>query len=232
MAGWIIPKDFYVYAHAKATTGEIFYYGKGRGDRAWSTAGRNSWWRRTVKKHGLKVIIIQDGLQEWAAFELECDMIALGGRRDAGLGPLVNMTDGGEGAAGSIKDSATYIAAFNQPEVKENRKKVKLVQWQDKAHRTSVIEAMKAAHKTPKEKQRKRAATSACHKDPAYRANFLAKRGNKPIVCMSTGQIFETSYCAQKWLVSLGKFAATSSKVRDCCKGKSQSAYGYTWAYA
>jgi hypothetical protein len=100
------PKDFYVYIHLKADTREPFYVGKGEGSRAWhsSPAKRGRWWHSTVAKHGFVVVIVQDGLQEWAAYELERDLIALHGRRDLGLGPLTNLSDGGEGGAtGSLR---------------------------------------------------------------------------------------------------------------------------------
>ena len=73
----------------------------------YSTQGRSPWWHRIVAKHGLVVKIVQDGLQEWAAFELECDLIALYGRRDVGYGPLVNLSDGGEGATGYVPTPET-----------------------------------------------------------------------------------------------------------------------------
>jgi len=93
--------DFYVYVHRKATTGEVFYVGKGKGRRAYITSARSDWWHRTVKKHGHVVEIVAYGLQEWYAFELEVELIALYGRRDRGDGVLLNVTDGGEGASGS-----------------------------------------------------------------------------------------------------------------------------------
>jgi len=93
--------DFYVYVHRKATTGEIFYVGKGKGKRAYdlSEYGRayNPYYWRVAKKYGVSVEIIETGLQEWYALELEIDLIAYYGRCDLGLGPLVNLTDGGDG---------------------------------------------------------------------------------------------------------------------------------------
>lgn len=102
MTARIVPLDFYVYTHHKATTGEIFYVGKGTGDRAWKSTSRTVWWRSIVAKHGLEVRIAQDGLREWAAFELERDFVTLHGRRDLGEGPLVNLTDGGGGSVGCL----------------------------------------------------------------------------------------------------------------------------------
>jgi hypothetical protein len=89
-----------VYLHRKKTTGEVFYVGKGRGNRAWSVHGRNTVWKNVVKKHDYVVEIVMGDLQEWYAFELEKDLIALHGRRDEGRGTLVNLTDGGEGPSG------------------------------------------------------------------------------------------------------------------------------------
>lgn len=92
--------SFYVYLHRKKTTNEIFYVGKGSGHRAWSTTGRSDLWTRTIKKYGHTVEIVLDDLQEWYAFELEKELIALYGRLNDGKGKLVNMTDGGEGLSG------------------------------------------------------------------------------------------------------------------------------------
>ncbi len=92
--------SFYVYLHRKKTTNEIFYVGKGSGDRAWSTTGRSDLWTRTIKKYGYTVEIVLDNLQEWYAFELEKELIALYGRLSDGRGKLVNLTDGGEGLSG------------------------------------------------------------------------------------------------------------------------------------
>lgn len=100
-----MSNDFYVYVHRKSTTNEIFYVGKGKGDRAWDftkTGNRSSHWRRTVEKHGASVELVGVGLQEWYAFELEIELIALYGRADLGLGKLTNKTDGGDGTAGAI----------------------------------------------------------------------------------------------------------------------------------
>jgi hypothetical protein len=95
-------QDFYVYIHRKATTGEVFYVGKGQGDRAYSYRNRNDWWLNIAMKHGVHVDVVLDGLQEWYALELEKDLICLHGRCDIGTGTLVNMTDGGEGISGLI----------------------------------------------------------------------------------------------------------------------------------
>ena len=90
--------NFYVYLHRKKTTGEVFYIGKGKGNRAWSKKGRNDHWNRVAKKHGFTVEVHTNDIQEWYAFELERELIAYYGRVQDGTGTLVNYTDGGEGA--------------------------------------------------------------------------------------------------------------------------------------
>jgi len=107
MAEQILPQSFYVYAHRKASTNEIFYIGKGRGNRAWRKDGRGTYWYRVVKKHGLKIDILMDGLQEWAAFEFERDFISLYGRKDMGYGELINLTCGGDGVSGLLTSQET-----------------------------------------------------------------------------------------------------------------------------
>ena len=92
--------DFYVYLHRKKTTGEVFYVGKGKGKRAWDFVRRSDFWKHVENKHGVDVEIYQNNLQEWYAFELEKNLIALYGRVTDGKGSLVNLTDGGESPSG------------------------------------------------------------------------------------------------------------------------------------
>lgn len=105
MAGFkFTPLDFYVYVHCRATDGRIFYVGKGFKQRAWSASKRNAHWNNIVKKHGFYVEIVQDGMQEWWAFELERELIALHGR---GSKFLCNATDGGDGSSGAERSLET-----------------------------------------------------------------------------------------------------------------------------
>lgn len=86
---------FYVYIHKKLS-GQVFYVGKGTGNRAYSSYNRNPHWRAVVAKHGFTVEIVSNGLQEWYAFELEKDLIAYYGLKSEG-GSLTNISFGGGG---------------------------------------------------------------------------------------------------------------------------------------
>lgn len=90
---------FYTYMHARADDGQVFYIGKGKGRRAWSTAGRSVWWRNVVQKHGLEVRLLAEWPDEASAFSHEQLLIDVFRERGA---PLVNLTRGGEGATGRV----------------------------------------------------------------------------------------------------------------------------------
>lgn len=63
------------------------------------------------KETGNKPIIIhyKESLFESDAFDLETRLIKTIGRKDLGLGPLLNLTDGGEGESGRIISEETRI---------------------------------------------------------------------------------------------------------------------------
>lgn len=102
----------YVYQHRKADTGEVFYVGKGsmrarerkqRYERAYvSDKSRNPVWRKTVAKHGFVAEVLATFATDADAQAFEMDLIKHYGRRDLGRGPLVNLTDGGDGHAGIL----------------------------------------------------------------------------------------------------------------------------------
>lgn len=95
-----MDKRFCVYIH-KRPTGEPFYIGKGLISRAYDFAPsrRTVWHRNIVNKYGRSHIIVQviPCMYETEAFELEKVHIQIA--RSAGH-QLVNLTNGGEGAAG------------------------------------------------------------------------------------------------------------------------------------
>ena len=101
----------YVYLHRRDDTGEPFYVGKGTHrlrdkqqsfERAHARDSRSRWWQNIANKAGVTVYMVASCQSDAAAQRLEKAMIADIGRRDLGLGPLVNITDGGDGHAGII----------------------------------------------------------------------------------------------------------------------------------
>lgn len=86
---------YYVYLHKKQN-GDIFYVGKGKGNRAYKNSRRSDLWNYTRDKHGLIIEIYRDNLSEKDALALETELIKKLGRVDLGTGNLVNFTDGGD----------------------------------------------------------------------------------------------------------------------------------------
>lgn len=98
MTDRIVPsgsKIFYVYIHRRKTDDNVFYVGKGHGNRAWSKHGRNTYWKRVAEKHGFYVEIIRSDMLEKDSFDLEVETIA-----SIGIDNLTNLTQGGEGLSG------------------------------------------------------------------------------------------------------------------------------------
>ena len=98
---------FYVYLISRLD-GRPCYVGKGKGDRWTRHEGRARHYNRHLGSiidqaralgEELPKVKIAEGLAEDEAFRIERELIALIGR-EANGGPLVNLTDGGDGPAG------------------------------------------------------------------------------------------------------------------------------------
>ena len=102
-------RRFYVYLLFRVD-GSPCYVGKGQGDRRFCSAKKtkNADLRKLIEEAGgqLRSEILKSGMTETEAFEFEQQKIFEIGRKFFG-GPLVNMTDGGEGASGNIKTPET-----------------------------------------------------------------------------------------------------------------------------
>ena len=90
-----------VYRHRRLDTFEVFYIGIGKTEkRAYSKKNRNKWWKNIILKTEYSVEIIIEDISWKEAQEVEVLLISEYGRRDLGLGNLVNLTNGGEGTQG------------------------------------------------------------------------------------------------------------------------------------
>ena len=87
-----------VYKHIRKDKNEIFYIGIGKTiARAKSKKSRNNHWHNIINKTDYSIEIIYNNISWEDACELEKTYIKQYGRKDLGLGLLVNMTDGGDG---------------------------------------------------------------------------------------------------------------------------------------
>ena len=101
--------SFYIYIYFDPSRNmEPFYVGKGKGNRDKRHLGRKDNLPfpnriKSMSKQGISPIIERhEGLTEDEAFNLEIELIKMLGRKDLGLGPLLNLTDGGEGQTGIV----------------------------------------------------------------------------------------------------------------------------------
>ena len=212
--------QFYVYAHKKPISGEIFYIGKGRGRRAYQTHSRNRWWNHIVSKHGFDVEILFDHLTEQDAFDLERSEIARIGR-----GNLCNNSDGGEGPAGAKHSEDACLKKSEIVKSKwaaspDRRSQVSAAfkgRWAIPEYRDMVIAAQKAAYNNPEVISAKKIAMRKSHATP--------------VKCVDTEVVYSTIADAVDWLKSLGKQKAVSCTISYAASGKRPSAYGYRWKY-
>ena len=119
--------DFYAYIYHDGPT--PIYVGKGKDDRVGDhlkhAKNRHFHFKlEKMKREGREPRIqIIDAPNEDAAFEMEELLIAMIGRKDLGLGPLLNLTDGGEGWSNPSEETRNKMKAMlavtnAKPEVK------------------------------------------------------------------------------------------------------------------
>lgn len=193
---------FYIYAHYRNDTGEVFYIGKGEGNRHKSKQGRNPYWHNIVKAHGYTIEILEHYESEDEAFQAEQDLIAELGRKDLGKGLLVNMSDGGEGASGAVrtpeqrqrysekawKRTEAGKASMRGDLNPAKREDVRVVLSERNAHRDPAVRAKGAAtframgdaHPSKSEKHRTMMRENNPVKDPEVRAKISRAKKGKP----------------------------------------------------
>lgn len=150
---------FYIYGHYTADTDELFYIGKGSGRRAWSTSGRNKYWKRKVKKYGLVVKLLHTDLEESIAFELEKQLIT-----EVGLDNLTNIIEGGDGPT---SDDMKRI--YHTPEMKRKAKQAGRTRAQDPQWKTRHDEAMRRNAQKPEVLEKLRALAKRKSQDEGFK---------------------------------------------------------------
>ena len=115
-------KNKVVYFHKRNDTNEVFYVGIGNTNRPKTKENRNTHWHNVVNKVGYTVEIVHEGLTWDEACVYEVNYIKDFGRRDLGLGTLVNLTDGGEGLNNPTKETRNKIGNGKRGESYYNSK--------------------------------------------------------------------------------------------------------------
>jgi hypothetical protein len=252
--------DFFVYLHRRASTGKVFYVGKGTRYRHKSKWNRSQHWHNIVNKHGYTIEIAQSGMQEWWAFELERELI-LKYKEDG----LCNRTDGGEGASGYSASEETKQKHHKRrwtPEWRENLsqkakarfsnaeyKQQHAIRHQEIMSRPEVKAKLRIAalnqFSTQEARQRARDLTIKQFSEPKavdvarqnalLRFNTPEKRAShaqaKAVVCIDSGMVFGTTTLAAEWVTSWRGAKADNSQIAKACRGDISKAYGLRWKY-
>jgi hypothetical protein len=174
-------REFYVYLIFRPD-GRPCYVGKGKGGRWESHFQRagNPWLSRIIAAAGgeLPVVKIRENLTEEEAFETEVAWIAAIGRKKGG-GPLVNLTDGGDGTTGLVHSLGTRArlsearkAMWQDPEARARLSEARKTMWQDPDHQARISEASKALWQDPDYQARMSEARKAMWQDPDYQARM------------------------------------------------------------
>lgn len=148
----------YVYRDPRPTKHQQpVYVGKGSGDRDmfhWFRESHNKPmqdFKSHLKREGLEPIVERvfttDVEQE--AFNEEIRLIALYGRRNLRTGSLFNLTDGGEGGAGSVRTRA----------MREVDRAISMARWKQSSYRELVLRRQLESNARP-EVRKKKAGTS------------------------------------------------------------------------
>lgn len=117
---------FYIYQHTRLDTNEIFYIGIGSNYRCNNKINRNNYWKNIVNITKYSIEIVLNNLTRQEACEIEKYLIAYYGRKDLGLGLLVNRTDGGDTNSGKIISKETRLKMKNAKIGKKASEETKL----------------------------------------------------------------------------------------------------------
>lgn len=201
----MIINNFYVYAHVKKDTDEIFYIGKGKGNRAWATRHYNKYWTRIAIKHGFKVLFLFENLDEKTALDKEKEVIKK--LKQDGI-KLTNLTDGGDGALSVLMSEEVrkkQKISMGRPEVREKISAITKEKWMDKNHREMMI-----------------------------KAQIKNNKRIKSIENIENCLVFRSSIEAGNYIHSIlgiGKnSSAASASIYAACK-QMKKAYGLTWRF-
>jgi hypothetical protein len=212
-----------VYRHIRLDKNEPFYIGIGSGlRRAFIKGGRSKYWNSIVSKTDYEVQILFDDLTWEEACEKEIELIALYGRKDLGLGTLVNMTDGGQyhlnlSEESRIKMRNSHLGKKQSEETKE--KKNRLLRGRVKSEETrlnmSIAQKGRIGKKHSEETKEK-----------------ISISQYKPVLKLSLDGVILEEYISKKQAEEMNKIKlnAVLSK-KNIESGRRKTAGGYKWKY-
>jgi hypothetical protein len=208
----------YIYRHIRLDKNEPFYIGIGSDnnyERSKSHKHRNRHWRNIVAQTSYEIEILLDDLTWDEACIKEIEFIALYGRADLNKGPLVNMTDGGEGNNNPSEVTRMSISK----KIKANKERGKKISISNKGRSSS----NKGKLFTEEHKA----------KIKAKRGHLLGRKNTwqiKPVLQYDKQGNFIKEWESQA--VAQSYFNKPKSDgIGAVCRGDQKTAYGFIWKF-
>lgn len=247
-------EDTCVYFHINPSNNLIFYVGIGSLKRAYLKNNRNKWWKNIVNKYGYDIYVIHENLSWKEACEKEKAYIKTFGRQDLDLGPLVNLTDGGEGIKNLTLESKQKIsvAAKNRVMSKEQKQKLSKAHKGKKQssehinkrssqlkgrkysekHRENISKSLigKIVSENTKKKHKDRMLGIKHSTERKVKMSLSSKNKNaKPILQLNLDNEFIQEWLSGKEIERKLKISSTS--ICNCLKGITKTAGKFKWKY-
>lgn len=249
-------KRYYVYAWYIKETNEIFYIGKGTGNRYRTRKRENKYFMKVAGSHECVPRILYNNLDEKTAFEIEKREIAF--FREFGHRPLTNVLDGGENPPKMTEPHSEEWKAHQREglirsfaehperrlEISTRMKKFFLTEEGKRFQERS-----KAARQTDAFRKRQSVICRASNRTKEYRermSNYWKEyfKENGPYECMVGNnnhnaqkvlQLDKSESLIQEFPTMTEASKATGvsvSKISAVCRGERKTAGGYIWRFA
>ena len=173
---------FYVYSLCFPDTKHPYYIGKGSNGRVFdhlriAKKGNNSLLSRYIRKFGFVFVFDSFYREEMDSFVQEIELIRFYGRKDLGLGHLLNRTDGGEGCSGFVFSPEYRMRLSNiqkrihaDPEYRMKLSEVMKESWTDERRKQGSETLIRLYDENPERKIQIGKSVAESWKDPKIRA--------------------------------------------------------------
>jgi hypothetical protein len=219
----------YLYRHIRLDTNEVFYIGLGTKckdnshsvtyARAYTRHERNPIWKNITYKTKYKVEILLESDNYEFIKEKEVEFVQLYGRKDLGLGTLVNMTNGGDGMLGHI------FSEKHRKNLSNARKGMKLSDYTKRKQSES-----KKGILLSKEHKEKLSKAKLGHTPTKESVEKSSKNRQKKIKQFTKNNEFIKEW--ESILIASKTLDINNCQIGQVCKGKQKSAGGFIWEYA
>ena len=224
---------FYVYVHKYASgpkIGEVFYVGKGKGERCLDKRSRNRWWKSICKKYGFEAEILAYFKSEKCAFSFERAFISFFGREN-----LCNLTDGGDGVKSFIPNWRVRVYSSLGEEFDSMKHAAVFLRANGyhKANSSGISAVCDNFNKFAYGRAWSRSSTPS-HKKVRTQKEVAAENFrtalSKPVMSSVYGK-FNSVMDATRHMKTIGFVKARAGNISASCRGERKTAYGSEWKY-